>query len=99
MMNGNPPKVTAALNNDVLACEMETLATTKAVTDFSEDAVAAWTTKVLGDGARPRTIAVCARAGVNTNSKRAAPEQFMFAFWIVSRSISSSAVDSFVFFI
>ena len=55
MMNGNPPKVTAALNNAALACEMETPATTKAVTDFSEDAVPAWTTKVRGDGARPRT--------------------------------------------
>ena len=99
MMNGNPPTVTAALNNDALACEMETLATTKAVTDFSEDAVLAWTTKMRGDGARPRTTAVCARVGVNTNSKRTKPEQFMFAFWIVSRSISSSAVDCFVFFI
>ena len=50
------------------------VATTEAVTDFSEDAVPARTTKVRADGARPRTTAVCARVGVNTNSRRAAPE-------------------------
>ena len=91
----NPPKVAATLNNDALACEMETLASTQAATNFSEGDVSAWATNVRGDGVRPRATAFCARVSVNHHIKRscpskrnsAAPEQFMFALWIVSMSL------------
>ena len=67
----NPPKVAATLNNDSLACEMETLVSTKAATNFSEDDVSAWTTNVRG----ARATAFCARVSVNHHIKRSCPSK------------------------